>query len=99
MVLVNPFAWEQWRHRHREQGYGHRWAGRKERMGQVERIAWKYIHYYMENRYPMGICSMTQGALTGALEQPRGVAKDGRWVGDLRGRGDIYIHTYIHVDS
>ena len=48
MVLMNLLAGQQWRHR--EQTYGHGGQGRKERMGQMERVAWKHIHEYMENR-------------------------------------------------
>ena len=37
MVLMNLFAGQQWRHRHKEQTYGHRWGGEwKERVGQIE---------------------------------------------------------------
>ena len=45
MVLMDLFSGQQWRLRHREQTYGHR-AG-KERVGQMERVAWKHIHCYI----------------------------------------------------
>ena len=45
MVLVNLFAGQQWRHRHREQAYGH--GVGKEREGQTDREAWKHLHYHM----------------------------------------------------
>ena len=32
--------------------YGHGWEGRKERVGDMERVTWKYRIPY-ENRYPM----------------------------------------------
>ena len=32
--------------------YGHGWEGRKERVGYVERVTWKYTIPY-ENRYPV----------------------------------------------
>ena len=35
----------------------------------------------------MGMCCMTQGTHTGALEQPRGVGLGGRLEGDSRGKG------------
>ena len=41
MVLMNVFVEQHWRSRHRDQTYGH---GRGERVGGVERIAWKHIH-------------------------------------------------------
>ena len=44
-VLMNPFAGLQWRHRYRRQTCGHR--VRKERVGQMERVAWKHIHCYI----------------------------------------------------
>ena len=40
MVLMNLFSGQQWRLRHKEQTYGHR-AG-KERVGRMERVAWKH---------------------------------------------------------
>ena len=37
MALMNRFAGQQWRHRHKEQTYGHRQGGEwKERVGQME---------------------------------------------------------------
>ena len=42
-VLMNLPAGQQWRHRHREQIYGHGWG--KERVGRIERIAWKHMHF------------------------------------------------------
>ena len=35
----------------------------------------------------MGICCVTQGTQTGALQQPRGVGWGGRWEGGSTGRG------------
>jgi len=52
-------------------------GGRPKRMRWMDRGAWRHTHYHMWNREPVGICSMTQGAQTGALWQPRGV----RWGG------------------
>ena len=40
----------------------------------------------------MGICCMSQETLTGALNQPRGVAWGGKWEGGSEGRG--YMYTY-----
>ena len=42
------------------------------------------------NRWPMGICCMTQGTQTGALYQPKRVRRGGRWEGAQEG-GDICI--------
>ena len=44
IVLMNLFAGQQWRCRHREQTYGHGRVGRKERVGLTERVAWKHIY-------------------------------------------------------
>ena len=44
MVLMNLFAVQQWRCRHREQTYGHGGRGRREKVGQMERVTWKHIH-------------------------------------------------------
>ena len=45
IVLMNLFARQQWRCRHREQTYRHRGRERKERVGQMERVTWKHIRY------------------------------------------------------
>ena len=42
MVLMNVFAGQQWRHRHREQTCGHGGKG-NERVRQLEKVAWKHI--------------------------------------------------------
>ena len=41
MILMNLFAGKQWKHRLREQIYGHGQAGKKESLGRMERVAWK----------------------------------------------------------
>ena len=40
----------------------------------------------------MGICCMSQETQIGALYQPRGVARGGRWEGASKARG--YMYTY-----
>ena len=62
-VLMNPFAGQQWRCRHRKQTCGH---GGEERVRQAEKEAWKHTVSRV-NRQPVGICSMTQGTQTRAL--------------------------------
>ena len=47
MVLMNLFAVQQWRCRHREQTYGHGWGRGKVTVGQTETAAWKHVHYHM----------------------------------------------------
>ena len=39
----------------------------------------------------MGMFCVAQETQTGALYQPRGVGWGGRWEGDSKGRGYIYI--------
>ena len=46
MVLMNLFAGEQWKCRPREQTCGHRVG--KERVGQMERGAWKHTLPYVK---------------------------------------------------
>ena len=41
MVLMKLFAGQQWRYRHREQTFGHRVRGRKERVRCMEKVTWK----------------------------------------------------------
>ena len=38
----------------------------------------------------MGICCVAQETQTGALYQPRGVARGGRWEGTSKGREYMY---------
>ena len=42
MVLMNLFVGQQWKRIHREQTLD-TWG--KERVGQMERVAWKNVHY------------------------------------------------------
>ena len=73
MVLMNLFPGQEYRLRHKEQIYGHS----KEKRGWDElRAALKYIHYHMQNRWPMGGCHITQRAnqlLCDSLEGRDGV--------------------------
>ena len=41
MVLMNLFAGQQWRNRHREQTYGHGGEERREKARGMERVTWK----------------------------------------------------------
>jgi len=41
MVVMKLFAGQQWRYRHREQTFGHRVRGRKERVRCMEKVTWK----------------------------------------------------------
>ena len=47
MVLVK-FSGQHWRHRHREQIYGHDWQGRKERVRCMERVTRKLTLPYVK---------------------------------------------------
>ena len=47
MGLMKLFAGQQWRHRHREQTYGHG-RRRKDRAGSIETVAWKLILPYVK---------------------------------------------------
>ena len=44
MVLMKLFAGLQWRRKHRDQTCRH--SEGKERVGRIERGAWKHIHYH-----------------------------------------------------
>ena len=46
MVLMNLFAGQHWRCRHREPTCRHGEDG-KERVDWMERVAWKHIYYHM----------------------------------------------------
>ena len=85
MLLIKLFSGQQWRHRHREQTYGHGGWGKKERAGCMEKVGKHILPYVI--RQPMGICCRTQ---TRAQEQPRGVG----WGGggrEVQEEGDIFI--------
>ena len=45
MVLMNLFAGQQWKHRHKRTDLWPHWG--KERAGQTERGAWRQIHDHM----------------------------------------------------
>ena len=47
MVLMNPFAEQQWNADIEKKLWTH--CG-KERVGQMEKVAWKHINYHMQNR-------------------------------------------------
>ena len=51
IVLMNLFAGQQWRCRHREQTYGHGRVGRKERVGLTERVAWKQPRHSLTHEW------------------------------------------------
>ena len=47
MVLMKLFTRQQWRHRHREQTYGHRGIG-EDGEGGVQRVTWKHTLTYVK---------------------------------------------------
>ena len=63
---------------------------KKERVGQMERVAWKHIHHHMQNRQPVGIFCMTQGTQIRALTPSRGGV--GREVGGDFKREGTYVY-------
>ena len=60
-VLMNPFAGQQWRRRHRKQTCRHGREGESETSGERSMETYTVPH---ANRQPVGICSMTQEAQT-----------------------------------
>ena len=66
MILINLSAGQQQRHRHREDLWTRGRRG-KERVGRMERTAWKHAHHRRYNSQPVGMCCMTRGAHVGAL--------------------------------
>ena len=62
----------------------------KARVGWSGRAALKHTHQHMENRQPLGICSLTLGAQTAALSRTTRVGPGGRREGGPRGRGHMY---------
>ena len=48
MVLMNLFARQQCRYRHREQTYGHSWLREKEKVGGMEKVTWKCTLTYVK---------------------------------------------------
>ena len=64
MVQINLFTEQQWRHRHREQTMEKGGGEEGEINGDISMDAYTLTYV---NRYPMGICSMTQRTQMGAL--------------------------------
>ena len=48
MVVMNLFAGNQWKGRHRETTCGHKLG--KESVGQMERVVWNHIHYHIDSK-------------------------------------------------
>ena len=74
MELMNIFAGQQWRHRHREQTYGYSWQGEKERIGGMEKVTWKHTLTYVE-------WIASGNLLHDSGNSNRGVGKGGSWEG------------------
>ena len=85
MVQTKLFSGQQWRHRHREQTYGHGGFGEKERAGCTEEVRKRISPYVI--RQPMGICCRTQ---TRDQEQPAGGGGEGGGR-EVQEEGDICI--------
>ena len=60
----------------------------EERVRCMERVTWKQTLPYV-NRWPTGICCMSQETQTGALYQPRGVGWRERF------KGGIYVYLQL----
>ena len=71
MVLMNLFAGQQWRNRHREQTYGHGERGGEGEMFVKSTNMETYITICKIDS--QGICCMAQETQTRALYQPRGL--------------------------
>ena len=63
-AVRNPCAGQQQGHR-LENRLWTQWG--TERVGRMERVTWKRLHYVRKIREPTGIFCMTQGTQTGAL--------------------------------
>ena len=48
MVVMNLFAGNQWKGRHRETTFRHKLG--KESVGQMERVVWNHIHYHIDSK-------------------------------------------------
>ena len=48
MAVMNLFAGQQWRNRHREQTYGYGGEERRERVRGMERVTWKLTIPYVK---------------------------------------------------
>ena len=67
----------------------------EERVGQIGKVAWKRIHYHVQERQPVGVGCLMQGTQYSALWQPRGVEWDRRLGGWLGGRGHMYTDGWF----
>ena len=91
MVLMNLFAGQQWRHRHREQTYGPDKGEEGEGEMNGESSMEAYTLPYVK-QIANGHLLYDPGNSNWALSQPRGVGKGGRWEGGSRGRGHMYTY-------
>ena len=90
MVLKNLFAGQQWKNRRREQTQGTQWGGEEGEGKLYEESNMETYNTIRKIGQPRGICWMTQGTQTGALQQFRGVGWDERWEGGSRGKRHMY---------
>ena len=65
----------------------------KGRVGRMEKVAWKHVHYHKWNREPVEIFSLTQGTQTGTLWQPR--AGGMGWELEKVQEGVTYLYLWL----
>ena len=97
MVLMNLFAGQQWRCRHKEQICGCGGVGVQGRRrwdewrGWMERVAWKHTPPYVKR-------TASGTLLYGSRELKWGLCDNLEGWDGVAGRFiDTYIHTYIHI--
>ena len=94
MVLMDLFAGQQWRHRHRQQTMDI--GNRKARVGLMERVAWKHtnickidsqwVFVVWRKELKPGLCDNWRAGM-------------GWWVGGRLKREGIYVYLWlIHID-
>ena len=88
MALNNLFTGQQWRNRHRKQTYGHGERGGEGEMHGKSTMETHITICKIDSRQEFAVWLRKQ---TGALYQPRGVGWGGRWEGDSKGRGYVYL--------
>ena len=98
MVLINLFAVQQWKNRHREQTYRHSGKERKERVKCMERVTWKLTLPYAKQIANGNFLYDSTNPNRGSVAiQSSGMGKQ---MAERFKREGIYVYLrLIHVDS
>ena len=94
-IQLSDLTWPQWNvnieDRLTDPGEG---AGRKDRVGPMERVTWKHVHYCATQIASVNVRN-NSGHSTRALSQPGRVGLGGRRKGSSGGRRHVYTYGWL----